>query len=262
MALKVDFVEMGVGPIVVLIHSSVAGAGQWRRLMDELSDDFNLFAVNLYGYGDTDTWREGQVQTLADQAGLLATILPDPESRFSIVGHSFGGSVAMKAAQVFCDRVDRLVLIEPNPFYLLSQSGRAEAFSEAKALRDCIKENGGAGQWDAAAAVFVDYWTGPGSWDAMPEERRSKFAKALQPNYHEWDAVMNEATPIAAWREALPAKTTVISAEDTVRSIREIVDLLELECPAWRFEKLGKGGHMAALTQPEVMNPIIRSALS
>jgi hypothetical protein len=60
----------------------------------------------------------------------------------------------------------------------------------------------------------------------------------------------------------LPESTTVISAEDTVRSIREIVELMEAECPTWHFEKLGKGGHMAALTQPEIMNPIIRSALS
>ncbi|MBY6201453.1 alpha/beta hydrolase [Maritalea mobilis] len=262
MAPKVDFIETGRGPIVVLIHSSVAGAGQWRRLVEELSDDFHVFAVNLYGYSGTDRWPDAQVQGLADQADLLAGFLPDPENHFSIVGHSFGGSVAMKAAELYRDRVDKLVLIEPNPFYLLSQEGRTEAFAEALALRNCIKENGSAGHWEAAAAVFADYWTGPGSWDAMPDDRRSKFAKALQPNFHEWDAVMNEATPLAVWCDALPENTTVISAEDTVRSIREIVELLEAACPNWHFEKLGKGGHMAALTRPEIMNPIIRRALA
>lgn len=245
-----------------MIHSSVAGAGQWRRLMDEFAEDFQLFAVNLYGYGGTEPWSRTQGQALLDQANLLSAILPDAESRFSIVGHSFGGSVAMKAAEVFQDRVDKLVLIEPNPFYLLAQEGRNEAFSEVLALRNCIKENGGIGDWEAAAAVFADYWTGDGSWAAMPKDRRSKFAKALQPNYHEWDAVMNETTPLAKWREALPASTTVVCAEDTVRSIRQIVDLFEKECPDWHFEKIGEGGHMAALTRPEIMNAIIRSALS
>ncbi len=38
---QVDFIEKGTGPKVVLIQSSVAGAGQWRRLMDELSDEFH-----------------------------------------------------------------------------------------------------------------------------------------------------------------------------------------------------------------------------
>jgi hypothetical protein len=31
-----DFVETGQGPLVVLVHSSVAGARQWRRLMTDL----------------------------------------------------------------------------------------------------------------------------------------------------------------------------------------------------------------------------------
>ena len=57
-------------------------------------------------------------------ARLLDAVLPDAESRFSIVGHSFGGSVAMKAAAEYRGRVDQLVLIEPNPFNLLAQARR------------------------------------------------------------------------------------------------------------------------------------------
>lgn len=259
---KVDVIEEGDGPTVVLIHSSVAGAGQWRGLMEDLAGEFRLLAVNLYGYAGTDPWAAERAQTLCDQARLLEQILPDAIGRFSVVGHSFGGSVAMKAAAVYGDRVDRLVLIEPNPFYLLSQHGRDDAFAEALALRNCIKENGGRGDWEAAAAVFADYWTGEGSWAAMPGARRAKFARALRPNFHEWDAVMTETTPISEWRAVLPRDTTVIRAADTVRSIAEIVDLMEAACPDWRFERLGEGGHMAALTKPEIMNPLIRSALA
>lgn len=257
----VDFLEKGAGRKVILFHSSVAGAGQWRRLMDEFSEHLHLIAINLYGYGDTPAWTASRPQSLLDQANLLSAVMPEPENRFSIVGHSFGGSVAMKAAELFRGRVDSLVLIEPNPFYLLPLEGREAAFSEALSLRNCIKENGGKGAWDAAAAVFADYWTGEGSWEAMPEDRRSKFAQALKPNFHEWDAVMNETTPLEDWRESLPDQTTVISAEDTVRSIKEIVEVLRSTCPHWRFERLAQGGHMAALTRPDIVNPIIRSAL-
>ena len=230
--------------------------------MEQLAGEFRLLAVNLYGYGRTDPWEAERAQTLLDQARLLERILPEAIGRFSIVGHSFGGSVAMKAAALYGDLVDRLVLIEPNPFYLLLQHGRDDAFAEALSLRNCIKENGGRGDWEAAAVVFADYWTGKGSWEAMPPDRRAKFARALRPNFHEWDAVMKETTPMAEWRAALPRDTTVIHAADTVRSIAEIVELMEAACPDWQFERLGEGGHMAALTKPEIMNPLIRSALS
>jgi hypothetical protein len=40
---SVDFVEAGsAGPVVVLVHSSVSGARQWRRLMDDLKDRFRV----------------------------------------------------------------------------------------------------------------------------------------------------------------------------------------------------------------------------
>src|SRR5262245_37895072 len=47
----VDFVEAGSAvPLVVLVHSSVSGARQWRRLMEDLKNRFRVRAVNLFGY--------------------------------------------------------------------------------------------------------------------------------------------------------------------------------------------------------------------
>ena len=259
---QVDFVEEGDGPMVVLLHSSVAGARQWRSLMDDLSDRYRLVAVNLFGYGQTPDWDGAQPQKLEDQARLLEQVLPDDGSRIHLVGHSFGGSVAMKAASLFPTRIEKLVLIEPNPFYLLQQNARAAAYQEATSLRDCIKTEGARDNWDAAAAVFADYWTGAGSWAAMPEARQAKFAEALKPNFHEWDAVMTPDLTLAQWRACLPRQTTVISAADTVRSIKEIVALLSANNRAWTFETLDSGGHMAPLSHPHLINPMIARALA
>ncbi|MFV1878506.1 alpha/beta fold hydrolase [Nioella sp.] len=259
---ETDFMEAGQGEKVVLVHSSVAGAKQWRSLMETLAGEFHVIAINLFGYGDTRAWEGDGTQRLRDQARLIEPFLPSGAGRMSIVGHSFGGSVAMMAAAEFRTHVRRLVLIEPNPFYLLHKYGRSEAYQGAVALRDVIKSNGKAGTWEAAAEVFANYWTGPGSWDAMPEDRKAKFAQALGPNFHEWDAVMNEVRSLADWRRDLPRETTVVIARDTVRSIREIVELMQQHIPEWRFQQLERGGHMAAMTRPDLVNPIVRSALA
>ncbi|MEL6957779.1 MAG: alpha/beta hydrolase [Pseudomonadota bacterium] len=259
---ETDFIEAGNGPKVILVHSSVAGARQWQGLMNALADRFHFIAVNLFGYGATRRWSERETQTLEDQASLLAPSIPDDGSKVSIVGHSFGGSVAMKAASLFKSQVDRLILIEPNPFYLLQQNGRDEAFQEALRLRNTIKRSGTDHTWPIAAEIFADYWTGAGSWDAMPEDRRAKFTTALEPNFHEWDSVMNETTPLSAWQSDLPFKTTVVYAADTVRTISEIVSLMKRGIPQWQFVEIERGGHMAAMTKPDLMNPIIADALS
>jgi len=257
-----DFIEAGKGEKVILVHSSVAGAKQWRSLMDTLADDFHVIAVNLFGYGKTRAWEDDSLQRLEDQARLIEPFLPIDGSKGSIVGHSFGGCVAMKAAALFKKKVRRLVLIEPNPFYLLKQYGRAEAFQEAVNLRDAIKKNGQAGTWEIAAEKFANYWTGTGSWNAMPDDRKSKFTQALKPNFHEWDAVMNEQTTLSEWESNLPKDTTVLSAADTVRSIDEIVMLMKENVSGWNFEQISRGGHMAVMIKPEILNPIVASALN
>ena len=129
---KVDFLEAGsAGPVVMLVHSSVSGARQWRRLMDDLKDRFRVRAVNLFGYGKTPQWPAETTQSLDDQARLVEAALPANADPIYLVGHSFGGSVAMKAAAQLAGRVTKLVLLETNPFYLLAQSGRLDAFAEA-----------------------------------------------------------------------------------------------------------------------------------
>ena len=114
---KVDYLEAGSsGHMVMLVHSSVSGARQWRRLMDDLKDQFRVRAVNLFGYGKTPSWSAEATQTLSDQARLVEAALPPDAGEIYLVGHSFGGSVAMKVAARLQGRVTKLVLLETNPF--------------------------------------------------------------------------------------------------------------------------------------------------
>src|SRR5262249_13109345 len=148
---------------------------------------------------------------LDDQARLVEAALPPGAGEIFLVGHSFGGAVAMKAAARLRGRVGKLVLLETNPFSLLTQHGRVEAFAEVKALRDCVTTCGERGDWATAGETFADYWGGAGTWRGMRPERRTAFAQALQANYFEWDAVMNDGTTAAQWAELLPKDTLLIA---------------------------------------------------
>src|SRR5262249_30208560 len=118
-----DFIETGTGPLVVLVHASMSGARQWGTLTEALKDRFRVRAVNLFGYGRTADWPEEQPPTLDDYAGLVLSAVPDTES-VALIGHSFGGAVAMQAARRLGARAARLVLIEPSIFSLLEVHGR------------------------------------------------------------------------------------------------------------------------------------------
>jgi pimeloyl-ACP methyl ester carboxylesterase len=261
LATEADFLEAGSGPAVMLVHSSVSGARQWRRLMGDLKSDFHVRAVNLFGYGGTPPWSIEAPQSLDDQANLVEASLPRNADTICLVGHSFGGSVAMKLAARLSGRVTKLVLLETNPFYLLKQTGSADAFAEIMEIRNSIKKLGALGEWATAAEQFADYWGGAGSWQSMPPERRNAFAEALKPNYFEWDAVMDETTTVEQWAHLLPRRTLLVSDPNTVLPIREITALLRRSCPMWTYKAIAAGGHMAPLTRPDLINPLVGSFL-
>ena len=224
--MNVDFFEAGTGRTVILLHSTVLGNRQWRRLVDLLKDQYCLIAPNLIGYGCTAKWSGDKLQTLKDQAEVVRQFIPNDDEKISLVGHSFGGSVAMMAAKIFSRNIDNLILIEPNPNYLLRDLGRQADFAEISAIRDCIKINAKKNTWHIAAEIFTNYFNSDGAWEAMDDSKKEIIINALKPNFHEWDAVMNESTSIEEWKKHLPKETTVLSCKKTINSSSGIVKIL------------------------------------
>jgi pimeloyl-ACP methyl ester carboxylesterase len=248
----------GAGPVVMLLHSSVSDRRQWRSLTSELEGRFRVVALDLIGYGDTPAWDHRREQRLRDQSELVRTVAADVGPPLALVGHSFGASVALCAAAELGDHLAGLVLLEPNPFSVLRETEAAE-YNEILALRDSVKSAGEHANWSDAAERFADYWNGPGTWAMMARSRQEAFIHALHPNYHEWDSITS--SPAGDYVSQVTAATHVISARDTVPSIAKIVSILESRRPDWRFVRIDRGGHMAPLTQPELVNPIVSSAL-
>ena len=113
------FREAGSGTSVVCIHSSASSSGQWRALMERLSDRFRVIAVDLYGSGRTAAWPQDQPMHLDDELALLRSVFRAAGDRFHLIGHSFGGAIALKAALADRDRLLSLVLYEPVLFSVL-----------------------------------------------------------------------------------------------------------------------------------------------
>ena len=118
------------------------------------------------------------------------------------------------------------------------------------------KNVGAKEEWIKVAEKFADYFLADHSWDGMPKKQLQTFVERLPPNFHEWDAVLNEETTIKELKE-IAAKTLVVSGSNTRRIFREIVELLTVACPNWTFTELVEVGHMAPLTHTDQINRVI-----
>jgi pimeloyl-ACP methyl ester carboxylesterase len=95
----------------------------------------------------------------------------------------------------------------------------------------------------------------------MRLERRAAFAQAMMPTYFEWDAAMNDGTTAPEWAALLPKETLLIADSRSALPIREITAILRGAAPAWTYLDVPGAGHMAPLTRPDLINPLIRTFL-
>jgi pimeloyl-ACP methyl ester carboxylesterase len=100
----------GQGDPLVLIHGGLTTIGEMRGWVRPLAKTRRVIAVEMQGHGRTaDTDRPMSFATLGDDLAALLDHLEIP--RADLVGHSFGGACAIRAAIQHPDRVRRLVVV-------------------------------------------------------------------------------------------------------------------------------------------------------
>ena len=57
--------------------------------------------------------------------------------------------------------------------------------------------------------------------------------------------------------QSITAFTLVVCARETIQPIKSIYEIFTQICPHWEFQKVAEGGHMAPVTRPDLVNPII-----
>lgn len=258
--LVVDYLIDGSGPPVVLLHSSVSGNRQWRRLVDELRPSYSCLAPNLLGYGATSPWPGQRKQTLDDAVEVVLRLCDSLPRPIRLVGHSWGASVALTAAKHLGPAVSHLAIYEPAMAGLLLGHGRAEASSEMMGLYAAVQELGDAKRWMELAEVFTDYFGGAGAWAATPPERRQAVAAQIPPNRHEWDA--GAAPRTAQSFDAVSARTLVLRGAQSPLALKETVDVLCEAFPHWRLHEVEGAGHMGPLTHSAIVNAQLRAFLA
>lgn len=251
------FREAGAGPGVVCIHSNASTSGQWRGLMERLAPTFHVLAPDSYGSGRSPEWPSDRVIRLQDEAEFIEPVLARAGSPVSLVGHSYGAAVALIAALAHPGRVRAMALYEPTLFALVD--AEAPPPNDADGIRHAVAQAGialDAGNPDAAAAWFIDYWMGPGSWARMPEQRRPAIAASVV-NVRRWaHALFTEPTPLAAFR-SLDIPVLYMVGKRSTSAARGVARLLAAALPRVEVLAFDNLGHMGPITHPEPVNEAI-----
>ncbi len=255
---KLAHFASGSGEPVVLLHCSASSGGQWQALAEQLQERFCVVAPDLYGYGASDPWSGCGPITLAAEAEPVAALIARHIGPVHLIGHSYGGAVALRLARDRPERLRSLTLIEPVAFHLLRQASgpNARLYEEIRSLADAVLSAGLSGDYQRGMARFVDYWSGPGSWARLPEDQQRTLCRGITKIILDFHATIAEDTPLEAYRR-IGVPTLVLRGERSPATTRRIAELLARTLPAARLRTVAGAGHMLPLSHREAVNSAI-----
>ncbi|MDE0383590.1 MAG: alpha/beta hydrolase [Defluviicoccus sp.] len=240
-------------PLMALLPPGASGASIWRPVASALRDRFRTAAVNPSGYGETEPFAGPAPMTIRDEAAAAAAVIraesPDGAARAHVVGHSYGGTVALVLALTWPELIGRLTLLEPAPYPLLREAGETAFAEEIEGRnRDFIAAVRGGGLDDAAMEAYLDYFNDrPGYWRGLDAETRSRMLALPERLAVNLDAVERlKLRP--ADLAAIAAPATVIRGGATDKLHARLSELVAGAIPSAVLIDLPGAGHMMTLT--------------
>ena len=228
---------------VLALHCSGSSGAQWRALAARLGPRYRVIAPDFAHCG-----------SLSGEAGMLGR-LGEP---MHLVGHSYGGAVALHLARARPWLFRSLTLIEPSAFHLLQGGDRFDAagLREISGVADQVNAALASGDHAGGYGRFVDYWSGPGSWAAMAPEKRAAFAPQLANVSRDFDALLGEPARMEDMK-ALSMPTLMVQGALTELPSRCICKRLRDAHPGWKSRVVQGAGHMLPLTHRDQVNNLI-----
>ena len=247
---------------VIALHCSGAGGRVFDSYRTLMSADTELIAPDLLGSGAEARWPLGAPVTVDTEAERLAPLLARGRDGVHLIGHSYGGALALQLAMRWPQRVHSLTLYEPVRFRLLGT--QSAAWHEIVDVGRRIGALTLLHRFDAAAQRFIDYWSGPGSWAALPAARRAAVADRMPKVRAEFEALFDDTVPPAAYA-ALKMPIAVLAGDRSPQPARQVAEQLAQLGRHARLVRLPGRGHMGALEDPAAVLawlPRSRSALA
>lgn len=242
-------------PPVIALHCSGSAGRQWNRLALALGDCFALTAPDLIGSGAPPHWSSEGHFTLADEAARIIEIIDARDGPVHLVGHSYGGAVALHAAHARPARIASMALYEPCAFHVLRSLGPDGwiALEEIESTAGKIAHDVTDGDCNAAAARFVDYWNGVGTWAGMKPEYRAELLRYVPNAPREFRALFDEPTPLGAYRR-LACPVLLMRGELAPMPTALIAHALFSVMPSAVIETIPGAGHMGPFSHTELVN--------
>ncbi len=257
------YVDVGEGPALVFIHGLGASWQSWLENIPEFSRDHRVVAMDLPGFGCSDTPEDISIEYYADWTFRLLDELGIEKG--AVVGNSMGGFIAADMAILRPERIHRLAVVSAAVFW--QEYRRAQPLVQLARMSDAIVAR-------ALTRVTDDVATRPRlrSWALAtagfryPHLIEKQVAHEMVRSARRTDGFLPALEAMADFplEEQLPKISCpaliVWGAHDTLVPVKDAKRMEDL-IPDSRRVVFERTGHVAMLERPERFNTLLREFL-
>lgn len=236
----------GTGPRQALaLHCSLAHCGAWRGVGLRLGEDVTLTALDFPAHGRSDDCPVGTFPERSHRAAREALMAFD--GPVDLIGHSWGGVIAMSLAIAHPDLVRSLSLYEP---ILTAACPDPDLFLVEGDHMDAVEAHVGRGEHDMAARLFMRVWGDGRPWANLPVEARATFARGIahvitcQPALRDDVLGLLESGGI----DTINTPTVVINGGASPKLAHSVQDAIAARIQRAQRVTIDRAGHMGPIT--------------
>jgi pimeloyl-ACP methyl ester carboxylesterase len=182
---RIDYDECGSGPAVVLLPGSCSTGAAWRPVIAAWGNQFRSVTTSLLGYGGTGERRVADDPSIFYNAEAMESVIRRAGGRVHLVGHSFGGLVALAVALRNRVSLASLAIIEAPAVDILRERREDQHYRAFRRMTDAYFADFAGGNVEAIAAM-IDFYGGAGTFTSWPPRSRAYAVETTRVNILDW----------------------------------------------------------------------------
>lgn len=244
--------------IALALHCTMAWGGAWKGLAAALGGELQFVAPDMPSHGQSADWDE--VSSFADT--VYQSALDNLQPGADLIGHSFGGVIALRLALARPQDVRSLTLIEPVFFAVALEDApdtMQDSDGQAKALFDAFA----AGDYENAARLFNRMWSNSPPWKTLPPQLRAAMTRAVHVVPDTGPFLNDDIEQMLAGDrlQSLSVPTLLVRGAETLPAVCAVNDGLERRLPDAVQAVIPGAGHMVSITHPVQVAAAMRPLL-
>ena len=256
-----NYIEAGTGPTVILIHGSVGDYREWSNQVTALTQHYHVIAYsrrfhwpNSSPGSDADASLDQQVNDLFEfiKAARVGPV--------HIVGHSFGGAIALSFTLLHRELVLSLVLAEPAVSGVLAKTPENDTLlKESQAIRAKMKEVFPTGNDELIVKTYADH-VAPGDFERANAEEK----KMLFDNVSAFQLDFNSQRPPFTCEDAqkINVPVLVLAGNQSPMGLQRMAETTAQCIKGARFVRIPLATHWLQHDQPKLFNNELISFLA